>query len=157
MKCDVFMLNQDEILNCFNSIKTIFDLRNISKKLIDNECKKNEIPSIIKKTNIRGDFKMEIKTIYLIIQGKHKDKKGKLHNIVTYTDSLEIIEKYKDKILGYEVASINDLNNSEVFDDTFGVDTLRVKEGIVTYKKYLVWYEGWDIEDYLEIGQWELI
>lgn len=157
MKCDVFMLNQDEILNCFNSIKTIFDLRNISKKLIDNECKKNEIPSIIKKTNIRGDFKMEIKTIYLIIEGKYKDKKGKLHNIITYTDSLETIENHKDKILGYEVASINDLNNSEVFDDTFGVDTLRVKEGVVAYKKYLVWYEGWDIEDYLEIGQWELI
>ncbi|QPW62161.1 hypothetical protein [Clostridium botulinum] len=100
---------------------------------------------------------MEIKTIYLIIQGKYKDKKGKLHNIITYTDSLEIIEKYKDKILGYEVASINDLNNSEVFDDTFNTDILRVKEGIVKFKKYLVWYEGWDIEDYLEIGQWELI
>ncbi|AEB77364.1 hypothetical protein [Clostridium botulinum] len=100
---------------------------------------------------------MEVKTIYLIIEGRYKDKKGKLHNVVTYTDSLEIIEKYKDEILGYEIASVYDINSGEIFDDTFNTGTLRVKEGIVTYKKYLVWYEGWDIEDYLEIGQWELV
>ncbi|EES90387.1 conserved hypothetical protein [Clostridium phage D-1873] len=100
---------------------------------------------------------MEIKTIYLITKEQYKDKKGKLYDVITYTDSLETIEKCKDEILGYEVASIDDLNSSEVFDDTFGVDTLRVKEGLVTYKKYLVGYDGWDIEDYLEVGKWELV
>lgn len=100
---------------------------------------------------------MEIKTIYLIIKEQYKDKKGKLYDVITYTDSLETIEKCKDEILRYEIASIDDLNSSEVFDDTFHTDTLRVKEGIVTYKRHLVGYDGWDIEDYLEVGKWELV